>query len=171
MIGRSWQSTVLLGLIVAGYLILAVSYALRVPIWNAPDEPAHFNFVRAIALEGRLPILEPGDYDQKLLEHLTSVRFPPSESIDSLRYESHQPPLYYGIAAPALLVTRGADVRTQVLALRFVTVAIGALFILTIFQLVRLFFPNSAALPLGARCVPCGGAGAGGGRAQGGVSA
>lgn len=149
MSGRIWPPAAL-GLIILGYLVLASLYATRVPIWNAPDEPAHYNYVRAIAIDGRLPILEPGDYDQKLLEHLTTVRFPPNESIDTLRYESHQPPLYYLIASPALWLTRGASIRTQVVALRLVTVAIGALFILTIYRLARLFFPTSTALPLGA---------------------
>src|SRR4029077_7568925 len=103
-----------------------------------------------IAFEGRLPILEPGDYDQKLLEHLTTVKFPPNEPIDSLRYESHQPPLYYLVAAPTLIVTRSASLRTQVVAVRLVTVLIGALFILTVYRIARMVFPNSTALPLGA---------------------
>jgi 4-amino-4-deoxy-L-arabinose transferase-like glycosyltransferase len=149
LIRRSWPLATL-GLIVIAYLVLASLYARRVPIWNAPDEPAHYNYVRAIAIEGRLPILEPGDYDQKLLEHLTTVRFPPSESIDTLRYESHQPPLYYLIAAPILWLTHGAPIHAQVVALRLVTVAIGALFILAIYRLTAILFPATPALPLGA---------------------
>ena len=149
MTSRVWLGFSL-GLIVVGYLVLASLYAIRVPIWNAPDEPAHYNFVRAIAVEGRLPILAPGDYDQKLLEHLTTVKFPPQESIDSLRYESHQPPLYYLVAAPALVVTRGASLQTQVVAVRLVTVLIGALFIVAVYRIARKVFPNSTALPLGA---------------------
>ncbi|HLZ08027.1 MAG TPA: glycosyltransferase family 39 protein, partial [Chloroflexota bacterium] len=149
LISRAW-SGIALGLIVVGYLALASLYAIRVPIWNAPDEPAHYNFVHSIAIDGRLPILVPGDYDQKLLEHLTTVKFPPQESIASLRYESHQPPLYYLVAAPALVVTRGASLQTQVVALRLVTVIIGALFVLTVYRIARYVFPNSTALPLGA---------------------
>ena len=149
MIARAWPRFAL-GTIVAGYLVLATFYATHVPTWNAPDEPAHYNVVHAIALEGRLPILQPGDYDQKLLEHLTTVRFPPNEPIATLRYESHQPPLYYVLAAPALLATRSASQRTQVVALRLVTILIGALFVVAVYRLTRLLFPGSYALPLGA---------------------
>jgi 4-amino-4-deoxy-L-arabinose transferase-like glycosyltransferase len=140
----------LLGLIVIAYLVLAVLYATRVPIWNAPDEPAHFNYVKSIAVDHVLPILQPGDYDQALLERLTHDKFPPDQSVATLRYESHQPPLYYVLAAPVLALTQQQGIQAQVIALRLVTVVIGALFILACFRLAKLVFPGSSALPLGA---------------------
>jgi 4-amino-4-deoxy-L-arabinose transferase-like glycosyltransferase len=133
----------LLALIVAGYAVLAVLYATRVPIWNAPDEPAHYNNIYAIAILHQLPVLRPGDYDQALLARLTHDRFPPGESVATLRYESHQPPLYYLLAAPILVVLKGAAIRTQVVALRLFTALIGALFILSTYRLARLLFPKS----------------------------
>jgi hypothetical protein len=140
----------ILGLIVIAYLVLAALYATRVPIWNAPDEPAHFNYVKSIAVDHALPILQPGDYNQALLERLTHDKFPPDQSVATLRYESHQPPLYYVVAAPVLALVQSRSIRTQVVALRFVTVAIGALFILAVFRLGRLIFPGSPSLPLAA---------------------
>ncbi len=141
---------VVLGLIVLGYLVLATLYATRVPPWNAPDEPAHYNYVRSLAVDHRLPILQFGDYDQAQIERLTSLHFPPNESIAGLRYESHQPPLYYLIAAPALVLTQNASPRTQVVALRLVTVGIGALFLLATYRLARTVFPKAEGLPLAA---------------------
>ena len=35
--------------ILAGYFIVAGLFAIRVPAWQAPDEPAHYNVVRQIA--------------------------------------------------------------------------------------------------------------------------
>lgn len=139
-----------LGLIVAGYLVLAVLYATRVPIWNAPDEPAHFNFIRAIAVDHRLPILEPGDYNQDQLARLMHDHFANGESIDSLRYESHQPPLYYLVATPVFLATERFGVPTQVVALRLLTAVIGALVILATYHLASLIFPDRASSALGA---------------------
>lgn len=132
-----------LALIVVAYLVLAVLYATRVPIWNAPDEPAHYNYIYAIAVQHELPILRPGDYDQALLARLTHDKFPPGQSVATLRYESHQPPLYYLLAAPILAAFQGAPIRTQVVALRLFTTLVGALFILATYRLARLLFPKS----------------------------
>lgn len=141
---------ILLGVILAVYLALATLYAVRVPPWNAPDEPAHYNFIRSIAVEHRLPILKPGDYNQAQLAHLMSAHFPLSDSIAGLRYESHQPPLYYLIAAPVYVATDHLGIRSQVVALRLVTSLIGALVILATYRLARLIFPRSNLYPLAA---------------------
>lgn len=139
-----------LGLIVLGYLVLATLYATRVPNWNAPDEPAHYNVIRSLALNHRLPVLEPGDYDQDAIARLTHDQFPPGTSIDALRYESHQPPLYYLIETPIFLMTQRASLRAQVVALRLGTSLIGALVILATYRLARLIFPKRSAYPLAA---------------------
>ncbi|HLG50333.1 MAG TPA: hypothetical protein VKY56_01715 [Chloroflexota bacterium] len=149
MISRFWVWAAL-GLILLGYSFLAILYATRVPTWNAPDEPAHYNVIRSIALDHQLPILRPGDYDQTTLARLMSEHFPPGESIDGLRYESHQPPLYYLIAAPVFLATIGLGTARQVVVLRLVTAALGALLVLATFRLAQLVFPRSAAYPLAA---------------------
>jgi hypothetical protein len=85
-----------------------------------PDEPAHYNYVRFVALERSLPVLQPGDYDQGYLERIKAERFPPSMPIDSIRYEFWQPPLYYILAAPIYLATGGS-----LLGLRLFSVAAG----------------------------------------------
>ena len=41
-----------IGLILIGYGVLVTRYATRTPDWQAPDEPAHVNYVRQIADEG-----------------------------------------------------------------------------------------------------------------------
>lgn len=51
------------------YLVIGTLFAIYTPPWQAPDEPAHYNYVRQLA-DGRWPAIEPGDYDQDLLSYL-----------------------------------------------------------------------------------------------------
>jgi 4-amino-4-deoxy-L-arabinose transferase-like glycosyltransferase len=130
--------------IIAAYLVIGALYAVKTPAWQAPDEPAHYNYVRFVALERSLPVLQAGDYDQGYLERIKSERFPTSMPIDSIRYEFWQPPLYYILAAPVYVATGGSLV-----ALRLFSVVLGALVILVAFLIVRRLAPRSPALALG----------------------
>ncbi len=134
---------VLLVAIVAAYTTIGVLYATLTPTWQVPDEPAHYNYVRALA-EGRgFPVLEHGDYDQAYLERLKSERFPPELPIELVEYEDHQPPLYYLLATPVYLLFGGA-----VLPLRLISVTLGALLLLVVFGTVRAIFPTQPGLAL-----------------------
>jgi hypothetical protein len=86
-----------------------------------------------------------GDYDESYIRLLTSRRFPPELSIAPLRYEAHQPPAYYLLGALVFRATGG-----DLLPLRLLSVALGALFIGLIYAMVRLIFPGWPALALGA---------------------
>ncbi len=141
---------IVLSLIVVAYLGLALLYARSVPKWNAPDEPGHFNYVKTIAQTGTLPILQQGDYDQDFLAKATAARFPDSMPVDGIRYESHQPPLYYLLATPLLWLGSRLDISTQVLILRLLSVIFGALTVLVTFGTARRLFPNDAIVPLAA---------------------
>jgi len=126
-----------LPLIVVAYATLGVLYAACTPPWQVPDEPAHYNYIRALAEEGLLPVMEEGDYDQGYLQQLTEQRFPPDMPIAALTYEDHQPPLYYLIAAPFYLLFDGA-----LLPLRLLSVALGTLVLLIAYGVIRTLFPN-----------------------------
>ena len=103
------------------YLFIGLQYAALTPAWQVPDEPAHYNYIKHIAQTGSLPELKKGDYDQIYLARLTSEKFPPDLSIDSVRYESWQPPLYYLLAAPIFILFNGA-----LLPLRIFSLTLGA---------------------------------------------
>jgi 4-amino-4-deoxy-L-arabinose transferase-like glycosyltransferase len=134
----------IVGLIVATYLVIGTLYAIKTPAWQVPDEPTHYNYVRFVAEGHGLPVLQKGDYDQDYLESIKAAKFPPSMAIDSIRYEFHQPPLYYVLAAPIYLITGGS-----LLALRLFSVALGGLLVVVAFLLIRQVVPNSPALALG----------------------
>ncbi|PWH13121.1 MAG: hypothetical protein DDG58_14630, partial [Ardenticatenia bacterium] len=142
---KRWFEPLWLGIILALYLALGSLYAMLTPPWQAPDEPAHYNYVRHLAEHGRLPVLHFGDYPHAYLEHLKAARFPPEMSIASLRYESWQPPLYYLLATPVYRLFQG-----NLVALRMLSVLLGAGVVVTAYRLLRSGFPSRSALALGA---------------------
>jgi 4-amino-4-deoxy-L-arabinose transferase-like glycosyltransferase len=134
---------ILLTIIIVLYAGIGTSYAVLTPVWQVPDEPAHYNYVRSLA-EGRgFPVLEKGDYDQAYLRQLTSEGFPAELSVESLEYEGHQPPLYYLLATPIYLLSDGATV-----ALRLFSVLLGAGLLVIAFGAVRTIFPTRPELAL-----------------------
>jgi hypothetical protein len=135
----------LLGLVVAVYAVLGVGYATRTPIWQNPDEPAHFNYIAQIAETGTLPELRVGDWDQPLLTRLQNGQLTPTDSIASIRYEGWQPPLSYLVSAPIFLVGP-ADTDARVLRLRLFGVVLGALTVLAGFFVARTVLPEPLAL-------------------------
>jgi 4-amino-4-deoxy-L-arabinose transferase-like glycosyltransferase len=139
----NWSSRFLV-LIVAAYLLVGGLYAVVTPAWQAPDEPAHYNYVRSLAEEGRLPVLRPGDYPAAYLEQIKSARFPLTMSIDSIRYESWQPPLYYTLAMPIYWLAGGA-----LIPLRLLSVVLGAGLVVVAYALALTVCPGETRLALG----------------------
>ena len=144
------RSKWLLAAIVATYCVLGVLYAVETPKWQTPDEPAHFNYTQFVAQSGRLPVLHVGDYPAQYLEEIKAARFPAAMSVSSIRYESHQPPLYYAWAALLYDATIGLPFDLQFLILRLFSVALGALLLLAAYRLVCTLFPGEELLALGA---------------------
>lgn len=131
--------------IVLFYLILGSLFAVYTPPWQAPDEPAHYNYVRYLADEGQFPVLHMGDYPHAYLEEIKAAKFPPTLSIDPIRYEFHQPPLYYALLAPVYALSQGS-----LLALRLVSVLLGAGIVLLTYAIGRRVFPARPGLALAA---------------------
>ncbi len=120
-------------IILIAYLFMGTLYAIYTPMWQVPDEPAHYNYIRALAEGHGFPVMESGDYDQAYLSRLTSERFPATLPIDPLQYEDHQPPLYYLLATPVFMLmdavcppTADIPIPCVVLPLRLFSVLLGA---------------------------------------------
>jgi 4-amino-4-deoxy-L-arabinose transferase-like glycosyltransferase len=124
----------LISFIVAAYLALAWQYAARTPDWQTPDEPAHYNYVRQIVDEGKLPTLSLGDWNQPYQNALTAYNFAPAltgctdppegipcPGLETVEYEDHQPPLYYLLQAPVYALTDG-----DLTAMRMLSALLGA---------------------------------------------
>jgi 4-amino-4-deoxy-L-arabinose transferase-like glycosyltransferase len=113
-------SHALLAIIAVLFVILGVLYAIKTPPWQAPDEPAHYNYVAQIAMHGCCPVIEIGDWDSGYLEQLKAEQFPADANLSSIEYEDHQPPLYYLLLTPVYLLTGGS-----LIALRIASLILG----------------------------------------------
>ncbi|MDX1993090.1 MAG: DUF2142 domain-containing protein [bacterium] len=142
----SLESALLL-LIVLTYLVVAGLYAIRTPDWQTPDEPAHYNYIRQVAEEGQIPVIEQDDWDRAYLNTLTGSRFAPEllDDLDEIEYEDHQPPLYYVLAAPVFAVTGG-----DLTALRLFSVLIGLVIVISAYGIGRALYPDRPGVGLGA---------------------
>jgi 4-amino-4-deoxy-L-arabinose transferase-like glycosyltransferase len=105
-------------------LYFAMGEPQEIPDIGAPDELQHTAYVAHLLEEGELPVLDPDD--PRLGE----------------RYQSHQPPLYYVLAAGWATVTGGASEANGELtletpeggfALRFLNTLIGGATILAVY--------------------------------------
>lgn len=70
----------MLGVVLAVYFFFSLQYALSVPAWEAPDEPAHFAYIH----------------------HIRTTGGPPIQSFEEGRNQvetGHHPPLYYYLGA------------------------------------------------------------------------
>ena len=102
------------------YLLVGGLYAVYTPAWQAPDEPAHYNYIAQLAA-GELPVVRPGDYDQAYFSEVITSRFDPQYDLAPFRYENWQPPLYYLLQTPVYWLFGGV-----LLPLRFVSLIFGA---------------------------------------------
>jgi len=130
------------------YMVVGALYALKTPPWEAPDEPAHYNYIAYLAENGRFPVLQEGDYPHEYLEEIKAAQFPPEMSIAPIRYEFHQPPLYYLLAAPIYLATKPLALAQQVVVLRIFSLLQGGALLIVSYLVVKEVFPESEFLPL-----------------------
>lgn len=147
-------ANIVLVFVLLAYLALGTAYALQTPAWQAPDEPAHYNYIKFIVEQRALPVLQIGDYDQAYNEQFT--RTPEniaSLSIDPLRYENYAPPLYYILAAPIYALTDG-----WITALRLFSVILGGALVVVTYLSGAELYPDRLVFALGAAafvaCVP-----------------
>jgi len=131
-------------LIIVAYLVAGILYAVNTPPWQAPDEPAHYNYIKYLAEHWSFPILRMGDYPHHYLEEIKARQFPSEMSIEPLRYEFHQPPLYYILAAPIYQLFAGS-----LLPLRLLSVLLGCGVLWVAYRVVEEVFPEDEALALG----------------------
>jgi hypothetical protein len=137
---RPWLVALLIAYLVGGSL-----FAYYTPNWQAPDEPAHYNYIAHIATTVTLPVLQMGDYNQQKLDNLLKTNFLRRLSPAVLRYEFYQPPLYYLLATPIYWASNGS-----VFYLRLFGVLLGALTVVLLYLCLVLVFPGKTLIPLGA---------------------
>jgi 4-amino-4-deoxy-L-arabinose transferase-like glycosyltransferase len=150
------RTVAVLAVTLVAYAALAFGYATLTPIWQNPDEPAHYNYVAFIAATGGLPTLQPGDWDSALLERLKNGRLQYTDSVASIRYEAWQPPLFYLAAAPLFRLGPVDDPTVIVFRLRALDIVFGALTLGMAYFVARelLSRENAVAVPLAMVGIP-----------------
>jgi hypothetical protein len=143
-----WLDVAILVAIVGGYLLVGGLYATQTPPWQAPDEPAHVNYILQLETDGCCPVIEMGDWDSDYLSQLTSKRFAPELTgrIADVQYEDHQPPLYYLTASALLNPGPNGDGLT---ALRLLSVVMGAGIVVCAYFIAKVMFPQRPGTALG----------------------
>ncbi|MBI5568264.1 MAG: glycosyltransferase family 39 protein [Chloroflexi bacterium] len=141
---RFSATLILLALLIV-FLAIGAAYAISTPQWQAPDEPAHYNYIKYIVEHGTLPVLEAGDYDQAYSENFTRTpRDVQIRSIDPLRYENYSPPLYYLVAAPIYAISEG-----WLVAIRLLSVVLGGALVIVAYLIGAEVFPDRLHIALG----------------------
>lgn len=134
-----------LGLTLVAYAALAYGYITLTPIWQNPDEPAHFNYVAFVARGGGLPELKPGDWDSGLLERVKNGALTPTDDVGAIRYEAWQPPLFYLVAAPIFRLGP-ADAWSTLVRLRTFDAILGCLTLVVAYAVARHALPTELAV-------------------------
>ncbi len=94
-----------LALILFIYTGVAALFATRIPAWQVPDEPAHYNYTRQLAQTGQFPVIEPSDWNAQFSPPGPEQR---NVAYENLTYEDHQPPLFYALAVPVFNLSGGS---------------------------------------------------------------
>ncbi len=157
-----WHLWVLLAIVLARGTL----YSLIVPLWQAPDEPGHFEYIRLMARLGRPPTradLDPA-LERAIIQALDAANFwtytrqtrptPLPETFDAnpfLRRSGRQigdePPLYYIV--PALLTRITPEITAQARLARAWSTILLALTVAAAWWASQRLWPNQRWLALG----------------------
>ena len=127
-----------LSLILVLYLVIGALFATRIPAWQSPDEPAHYNYVRQLSQTGVIPIIESSDWTPGLVPIGPDNRDVP---VARLTYEDHQPALFYALSVPVFRLFNGSLV-----ALRLFALLLSALTVVFTFLTVQIIFPTQGSV-------------------------
>jgi 4-amino-4-deoxy-L-arabinose transferase-like glycosyltransferase len=144
---QSKLEKILFVLIFAGYVVVGTLFALQTPDWQAPDEPAHYNYVAQVASNGCCPMIEDGDWQSDYQLELTTVKFAPEylARLYTVQYEDHQPPLYYLLSSVVYSLTGGS-----LTALRLLSMGLGAGVVVIAYLIGKRVYPTQPQIALGA---------------------
>jgi hypothetical protein len=149
----------LLALILLAYVGLAYWYSLTIPLGEAPDEVPHFTYVRYLAQHGRLPdTTEEHEAFQPPLYYVAAAALTFWIEDDPAAPFAVRHNAYYDVADPRspknLLLHTAAEswpFRGWALAwhlARLLSIALGAVTVWAVYQLGRVLFPATPAIPL-----------------------
>jgi len=144
----------------------ALLYAQIVPAWQGPDEPRHFEYVAQLA-RGITPA-EPAalTLQREIIDSMTAQHFwdygysivpydpaQPPTTLDAIwpgyAHETHQPPLYYRLAAILVRVAGGRPLDVQLRWVRYFSALLCAGVVWLSWATARTLFPERPGLAAG----------------------
>jgi len=136
--------------------VLGGATVARFHVWADVDERPHYDYVQAVAEDGRLPQLT--DLVSPEVQAITDRTWPEPSPVDPASrglagrsYEAFQPPLYYLVAAPAFLVE--ADHLRKVKVLRAFDLLLVLAAVALLWRLSRVLRPADPLLAFSAALV------------------
>lgn len=133
-------------------------YLALTPPWQTPDEPQHFQYVRLLLDERRLPTRDDAAIDTPLTEQvresMAHFDFWAQRARDTAparleyRVAWAHPPLYYGLAAMVLAPFASLDVSAQLYIVRLFSVVLTSLTVWVCYRAMDSLFPRSPALAI-----------------------
>jgi 4-amino-4-deoxy-L-arabinose transferase-like glycosyltransferase len=126
-----WLRLLIAAQILAVTVLAAITVA-RYPLWTLVDEGAHFDYIQAIADDGRVPVVT--DLVSPQVEAIDENLYPRPPRLDRAKrglagrsYEAQQPPLYYLLAVPAFSVASNYETKAKVVRAFDVLFLLGAI--------------------------------------------
>jgi 4-amino-4-deoxy-L-arabinose transferase-like glycosyltransferase len=140
---------VLIALQLTLIVVAGVLTAVRLPFFSPIDEAAHFDYVRIVAEDGRLPVLDEDEMGLSVValgEGLDPDARPAPEversaGLGGKSYQAFEPPLYYVLAAPAFALTGDWSQRVKLVRLLGLGFLLGA--VAFVFGLARRALPDA----------------------------
>jgi hypothetical protein len=119
-----------IAVIIGLFVVLSLAYSFADRLKLGPDEPAHFIYIRSLAINHTPPDIA----------HMETY----SEDSTS-SHEGHQPPLYYAIMAAPYAVLNALGVARDTIwrVLRLMNILLGVVWIYLVYLLSRAFFVKS----------------------------
>lgn len=130
-----------LAALLAVYVAKQVVTALLFPPFTGHDEVAHFEYVRVLAIQGRVPTLYSHTMPADLYEYRTyAITWEQPEGVPL--YTAVHPPLYYALMAPIYRAAQGMTPEAIQYILRCAVIPFGALVVLLAYLLATAVFPG-----------------------------
>jgi 4-amino-4-deoxy-L-arabinose transferase-like glycosyltransferase len=124
---RQWRSP--LPLLLLAFVCNTSLWAAVTNIGNPPDEISHFDYIRHLAINHTLPIYGETHYIGR----------------PGLQTHASLPPLYYLLGTPVQMALSNTTITKQMLALRAISVLIGALTVALAYKFGRMLVPTRPA--------------------------
>jgi len=145
---RYWTGIGLLFVVVL-HIGVALCYMRAFPVFNWPDEPAHFNYIRGLAEGKGFDVMTRDVWVPDLLEelrhdHFSRISGAEDPVITPIRYEAHQPPFYYVVAAGIYRSTR------SVYMLKGLNLLFSCLALILTYMIGVRLFPDIPLIPIAA---------------------